>query len=197
MQMAECFCEFEYSPLRAARLAKRMSLAKSARYDERLPGGQANKRESKRRVHEVQIEGQAPGPGGDKVRPVASIAQGKASFSSRIASTPISPSVTPGFVARHMTGCGSRGHLENQRPKRRSQLRPDTTASKAIGCGMHDGPAIHRGTVEVQGTAPDGLIRRAGVQKDGAAVLTIGPGERILEEDGKPGYPSFLRMLGG
>jgi hypothetical protein len=78
-------------------------------------------------------------------------------------------------------GCSSRGHLENHHPKRRSQRGPNTMENGTTACRLHHGPAIHGGTVEVDGTAPDGLIWRLGVRPNGEALLTIGPGERMLE----------------
>jgi hypothetical protein len=82
-------------------------------------------------------------------------------------------------------GCSSRGHLENHHPKRRSQRGPNTMENGTTACRLHHGPAIHGGTVEVDGTAPDGLIWRLGVRKNGKALLTVGPGEQILQ----PGEP--------
>jgi hypothetical protein len=34
--------------------------------------------------------------------------------------------------------------------------------------------------VTVEGTAPDNLIWRLGVMENGEALLTVGPGERVL-----------------
>jgi hypothetical protein len=82
-------------------------------------------------------------------------------------------------------GCTCRGHLEGHHRKLRSEGGKDTQDNEVTACRIHHGPALHGGTVEVIGTAPDRLIWRLGVRKDGTALLTIGPGERILEEDGK------------
>lgn len=77
-------------------------------------------------------------------------------------------------------GCTSRGGLNSHHPILLSQGGPDTMPNQTSACQRHHHMAIHAGTVEVEGTAPDGLIWRLGVKANGEVLLTIGPGEKIL-----------------
>jgi hypothetical protein len=82
-------------------------------------------------------------------------------------------------------GRTNRGNLTGHHCVFRSQNGPDMKENETGACTCHHIHGLHKGTIEVKGMAPDGLIWRPGVRKDGTALLTIGPGERILEEDGK------------
>ena len=44
--------------------------------------------------------------------------------------------------------------------------------------------AVHKGTIEVEGTAPNALTWRLGVRGDGEALLTVGPGEKVQQRGG-------------
>jgi hypothetical protein len=77
-------------------------------------------------------------------------------------------------------GCTSRGGLNSHHPILLSQGGPDTMPNQTTACRSHHYMAIHAGTVEVEGTAPDGLTWRLGVKANGEALLTVGPGEKIL-----------------
>jgi hypothetical protein len=80
-------------------------------------------------------------------------------------------------------GCRSRGDLNSHHPEWLSRGGPDTMPNQTATCRRHHLEAIHEGTVEVEGPAPDGLIWRLGVNADGEALLTVGPGERIMKGD--------------
>jgi hypothetical protein len=90
-------------------------------------------------------------------------------------------------------GCSNRGNLTSHHCVFRSQNGPDTEQNETGACTCHHFHGLHKGTIEVKGTAPDGLIWRLGVRKDGTALLTIGPGERILEERDSPPEPCGSR----
>ena len=70
--------------------------------------------------------------------------------------------------------------LENLNPLNNSEKEPDlTSASMDAAVRTIAGSARSMG-VEVEGTAPDGLIWQLGVREDGEALLTVGPGEKVL-----------------
>jgi 5-methylcytosine-specific restriction endonuclease McrA len=78
-------------------------------------------------------------------------------------------------------GCGCRSaalHAHHVVP--RSKGGPDTMPNETAVCSVHHSMAIHEGTVEVDGEAPNCLFWRLGVNEDGEALLTVGPGERIV-----------------
>jgi hypothetical protein len=91
--------------------------------------------------------------------------------------------------ARHITGCSCRANLTSHHCIFRSRNGPDTEENETGASPGHHFHGLHKGTIEVKGKAPDGLIWRLGVRKDGTALLTIGPGEQLLEEDGVKRQP--------
>jgi hypothetical protein len=77
--------------------------------------------------------------------------------------------------------CTRRGNLHSHHPKRRSQGGPDTMENQTAACYKHHQEGIHEGRIEVEGTAPHNLFWRLGIEKNEEPLLTIGPGEKILE----------------
>jgi hypothetical protein len=76
-------------------------------------------------------------------------------------------------------GCTCRGNLHSHHTWWKSHCGPDDLPNRTSLCFGHHKMAVHEGFIEVEGTAPNALTWRLGVRRDGEALLTVGPGERV------------------
>ncbi len=79
-------------------------------------------------------------------------------------------------------GCTGHAHLEDHHLHFRSRGGSDHPANRTTVCAGHHRPAIHQGTVELGGLAPDHLIARLGIHPATGRAFAAYIGERRVSD---------------